>query len=84
VTQDAHSPQGSPRQTDRFWIYDERAMQDTESASVLCCEDTAEDARDAVEELGHPAVIEDTQSGELEYYVPLIMRSGARESGGGK
>jgi hypothetical protein len=60
--------------TDQFIIYDERAMTDIDSATVICCEDTREEAVETIEELGHPAVIQDSLTGNLEHYIPKVMR----------
>ncbi|KKN69379.1 hypothetical protein LCGC14_0441060 [marine sediment metagenome] len=57
-----------------FIVWDEREMNDPGSANCLTCEDTRQEAVDAIEELfGYPAVIEDTATGILELYTPKAM-----------
>lgn len=59
----------------RFIIYDERALVgDPMDAVVLSCEETREKAIEALESLGYGGVIHDTQTNEMEHYVPKAMR----------
>ena len=63
----------------RFIVWDERAMADIDDANCLSCEHTREKAVEAIEDLGCPGVIEDTQTGELEYYTPKALRQARRQ-----
>ena len=59
---------------ERFVVWDERAMTDIDQANCLTCEHTRAEAVEAIEEQGFPGVIEDTQTGALEHYIPEAMR----------
>ena len=58
----------------RFIVWDEREMADPGSANCLTCEHTRDKAVAAIEQQGFPGVIEDTQTGALEHYIPKAMR----------